>query len=266
MVFNDQSVRLLGFYYFDCLVFGYLNGMFQNIGVRIMAHELIDLEELGLEFGLQDKDWKPTPHGLFMAKVLYDHDLIQGADVLELGAGVGIHTIILELKEAKSITATEVTQELLSTTRLNMEKNGYGSKTRFVVADWLNLEGNYDVIVANPPFARSGKQNRRYFIDELILNGHKRLREGGRLIFVQSSMADLQKSLQRLEENGFQTRIIDQTRGPFRDYYYQDASFMKETQKIPNSFEMVNDKEWETLSVLEAELQPYQPPAGAHIV
>ena len=42
--------------------------------------------------------------------------------------------------------------------------------------------GPYDAVITNPPFAQSGKFNRRYFIDELILNSHKLLRGGGRTL------------------------------------------------------------------------------------
>ena len=47
----------------------------------------------------------------------------------------------------------------------------------YMVADWLAVGGSggphFDALVTNPPFAQSGKQNRRYFIDELVLNAHK---------------------------------------------------------------------------------------------
>jgi len=88
-----------------------------------------------------------------------------------------------------------------------------------MVADWLDVEGDYDLVVTNPPFCKSGKRNRRYFIDELILNAHECLRPRGRLVFVQSSMADIAKSQRRLDENGFDHEIVDCCEGPFRDYY-----------------------------------------------
>ena len=33
------------------------------------------------------------------------------------------------------------------------------------VADWLSLDGKFDLLITNPPFAKSGKQNRRYYIE-----------------------------------------------------------------------------------------------------
>lgn len=131
-------------------------------------------------------------------------------------------------------------------------------------ADWLNTEGCFDVLITNPPYMVSGKQNRRYFIDSLILDAHKRLNPGGTLVFVQSSMADTAKSIRRLEENGYAVRTLATSRGPFRDYYFEDPTFMEEIQAVPDGFELKNGEYTETLTVLCAVLQPYSPPDVAH--
>ena len=82
--------------------------------------------------------------------------------------------------------------------------------------------GPYNAIVTNPPFAQSGKYNRRYFIDELILNAHKLLAaadgaspassaDGGcrMMVFVQSSAANVPLTMHRLAENGWEgARIV----------------------------------------------------------
>ena len=80
--------------------------------------------------------------------------------------------------------------------------------------------GPYDAVVTNPPFAQSGKFNRRYFIDELILNAHKLLAAADNvstlaagsprsMVFVQSSAANVPLTMQRLAENGWEgARIV----------------------------------------------------------
>lgn len=81
--------------------------------------------------------------------------------------------------------------------------------------------GPYDSVVANPPFAQSGKYNRRYFIDELILNAHKLLTSADgvsstsagagatrTMVFVQSSAANVPLTMQRLAENGWEAWIV----------------------------------------------------------
>jgi 16S rRNA G1207 methylase RsmC len=98
------------------------------------------------------------------------------------------------------------------------------------------IGGPFDVLVTNPPFARSGKRYRRYFIYTLILDAHKLVKPGGRQIFVQSSMADIPRTIRVLEENGMHVRVVGETSGPFRQYYYEDPEYMKEMAAIPGAY------------------------------
>ena len=172
--------------------------------------------------------------------------------VLEIGAGVGNQTIVLARQGPTWLVATEITETRLETARGNVEKNCPDADfIEYRVADWLNTEGTFDLIVTAPPFCQSGKRNRRYFIDLLILDAHKRLSPGGLLVFVQSSMADLQKTQRQLEDNGFEHKILGQSEGPFRDYYFEDASFMEEMKSVPNGFEIRDGVHFETLYVIQ---------------
>ena len=216
-----------------------------------------------------EDDWMVTPHGRFLGEVLAEADLVEGREVLELGAGLGNHTVVMARQEPKRLVATEIHEDLLATTQANLEHNLQPDELAPVelrVADWLDTEGRFDVLVTNPPFAKSGKQNRRYFIDALILDAHKRLRPEGDLVFVQSSMADLDLTQAQLERNGFDHEVLAQRTGEFRDYYFEDETFMEEIQSVPDGFEVRDGTYFETLTVLRATLQPYTPPAGAHVV
>ncbi len=210
--------------------------------------------------------WRPTPHGRFLAEVLASENLVENRRVLELGAGVANHTILLARQGAAEVVATEITEERIATTRTNVERNcsEEAERVTYVVADWLDVEGAFDVVVTNPPFCKSGKRNRRYFIDALILDAHKCLVDGGRLLFVQSSMADLGRTRRELERNGFRVEILDSTRGPFRDYYFEDPEFMREIQSVENAFEVVDGAYYERLYVIAATLEPWTPWVEGH--
>ncbi len=211
-------------------------------------------------------DWTPTPHGALLADALAETDLVEGRAVLELGAGVGNHTIVIVRKGASRVVATEITEGRAATARQNVERNCAGvDRVDYRVANWVAVEGRYDVIVTNPPFAQSGQRNRRYFIDALILGASQLLAEGGDLIFVQSSMADLAKTMRRLDENGFDAEVVLERTGPFRDYYFEDPTFMEEIRNVPNGFEIRDGTHYETLSVVHGHLRPWTPPATAHL-
>ncbi len=212
-------------------------------------------EILEMDLSVGDGDWAPTPHGVSLANALAEHDLVRGKRVLEIGAGSGNHTIILLRRGAAQVVATEVDTVRLATTQANVERNCPNAAVEYRVADWLQTGGRFEVVVSNPPFCQSGKRNRRYFIDSLILDAHKRLVPGGQLVFVQSSMADIAKTLRRLEENGFAPEILDEEEGPFRDYYFEDETFMREIESVPNGFVVRGGVHFETLFVVGARLK-----------
>ncbi|MFT5050414.1 MAG: polypeptide subunit release factor methylase [Chlamydiales bacterium] len=184
-----------------------------------------------------------------MAEVLAASNFVNGQRVLELGAGTGNQTIVMLRQGARELVATEIREEFLEATRRNIARNcPDADNIEYRGADWLDTEGQFDVLVSNPPFCKSGKQNRRYFIDSLALDGHKRLVPRGTLLIVQSSMADLSKTLMQLDDNGFDARVIDRTRGLFRDYYFEDKQFMREIEEVADGYELEHGKYYECSS------------------
>jgi release factor glutamine methyltransferase len=222
---------------------------------------------LAMDLALGGDDWVPTPHGQFLAEVLAERNLVLGRRVLEVGAGSANHTILLLRQGATQVVATEISPDLLTTTRRNVEHNCPETKDRveYRVADWLNTEGTFDVLVSNPPFCKSGQRNRRYFLDSLILDGHKRLEPGGSLVFVQSSMADLGRTLLELDRNGYEAEVLDQREGPWRDYYLEDPTFLEEADRVEGGYRVEGGRRIETLTVLQARLRPWTPPPFAHL-
>ena len=189
-------------------------------------------------------DWLPTPHGFTLGEALFQEAAglragLAGKHVLELGAGTANHSVLIYRSGVASLAMTEINEERLATTQRVMSFNGCEANTRYSVADWLRVQpcpstadGKYDALVTNPPFCMSGQANRRYFIDELILNGHKVLRAGGLMVWVQSGMADVNKTFARLEENGWDGKIAHESRYPWREYYSEDPSFIAEADAV----------------------------------
>ncbi len=198
--------------------------------------------------------WNPTPHGVHLGNMLVTMDF-SGEHVLELGTGCGVHAILIARRGAAKMTLTELDQAPLDNARHNLEKHGCENPIDYVVADWTNVAGGpYDVLVTNPPFAKSGKRYRRYFIDTLILDAHKLVRPGGRLVFIQSSMADIPRSLRLMEENGMEVQIVGETDGPFRSYYFEDPAYIREMAMVPGAYSVRDGVHHERLMAFEATL------------
>ena len=196
--------------------------------------------------------WNPTPHGVHLGNMLLRLDFT-GEHVLELGTGCGLHAILLVRRGAACLTVTEVDKAPLENARHNLVKHGVKIPVDHVVADWTQVPGGpYDALVSNPPFARSGKRYRRYFIDTLILDAHKLLKPGGRLVFVQSSMADVPRSIRTMEECGMRVRVVGETDGPFRQYYFEDEDYLREMASIPGGYTVRDGVHYERLIVFDA--------------
>ena len=198
--------------------------------------------------------WNPTPHGMQLGNMLQKLSF-HGEHVLELGTGCGVHAIFLARRGAPRLTLSELDDAVLDNARHNLAKHGVDAEIDYQVADWTNVSGApFDALVTNPPFAKSGKTYRRYFIDTLILDAHKLVKPGGRLIFVQSSMADIPRSLRLMQENGMSVRIVGEADGPFRDYYHEDDEFLREMATVPGSYSIRDGVHYERLAVFEARL------------
>ena len=224
-------------------------------GSNLYPQELtLRFGDVTLELDVPEGVWNPTPHGMHLGNTILDLDF-KGSSVLELGSGCGNHTILIALRQPANLTVTEIDQAILDNTRHNLLKNNIQTPVEYLVADWTWIDqGPFDVLITNPPFAKSGKRYYRYFIDTLINDAHKLVRSGGRLIFVQSSMADAKRSVGLMEEWGMDVRIVGEHKGPFRDYYFEDEVFMRNIEKFPGAYEMIDGQHYETLTVFEATL------------
>lgn len=57
-----------------------------------------------------------------------------------------------------------------------------------------------------------------------------------------------------MQDCGMEVKIIEEQKGPFRDYYFEDQVFMNNIEKFPGAYEKINDKYIKTLVAFEATL------------
>jgi release factor glutamine methyltransferase len=223
----------------------------ENLSASQLAFSVGSLQ---LDLEVPDGVWNPTPNGILLAEVLESMDF-SGESILELGTGCGLHAIILGLRGAREMLLTEIDDAILTHARRNLDSHGVETKTRLLTADWIQVEaGGFDSLVANPPYCVSGKHYRRYYIDTLILESHKLVRPGGRIIFIHSTMADVPKTISQMEDCGISVRILAERDYPFRDYYFDDPSFILEMAKVHGSYTVRDGVHHERLVVFEGTL------------
>lgn len=74
--------------------------------------------------------------------------------ILDLGTGSGAIALALlsELPDAEAV-ATDISSAALDVARANAERHGLAGRIRFLESHWLSqIEGRFDLIVANPPY------------------------------------------------------------------------------------------------------------------
>ena len=84
-------------------------------------------------------------------------------DLLELGAGNGIISLLLSIKKFRSLTAVEIQASLADLARRNIILNNLQDRIRVVHQDLRGFDPGikYDVIFSNPPYHRkdNGRQS-----------------------------------------------------------------------------------------------------------
>lgn len=160
-------------------------------------------------------------------------------DVLDLCCGTGVVGLSLA-ERVDSVTAVDVNPIAVKNTFENFNINGVNEKLHAIVGDLftpLKREG-YDLVVMNPPYlwdgmgepkdlSWNGGRRGREFINRFIEEVGDYLKEGGRALFVQSTLNDIDESLDLIEEKGMVGKVIMK-----KDFMFEGIVVI---EVIPNS-------------------------------
>jgi release factor glutamine methyltransferase len=144
--------------------------------------------------------------------------------VLDVGTGCGILGI-LAAKKAKKVVATDVNPHAVSCARMNAKLNEVAGKMDIRLGNLFEpVEGNekYNVIVFNAPYlpserseqktwierAWAGGPSGRELVDQFISQAPRYLMEKGKIILVQSTLSNIDETIQKLEKEGLRAVIV----------------------------------------------------------
>jgi len=79
-------------------------------------------------------------------------------EILELGTGSGVISLLLSLKPFGRITALEIQPALADLARRNVALNGLGNRIAVFEEDWRTFRTGrkFDLVFSNPPYVRNG--------------------------------------------------------------------------------------------------------------
>jgi release factor glutamine methyltransferase len=155
---------------------------------------------------------------------------IRGKDVLEIGCGSGIISLILA-KNGNNVTAVDIDQKAVDATIENAAMNKLRINC-FRSDLFENVKGRFDCILFNFPYLpeRMTEENRAWAAGEDIevirrfahgAEGH--LKPDGRILFVISSLTNLENVVKIFAWHGHKTRILQEKKIPWETLYLIEA-------------------------------------------
>ncbi len=151
--------------------------------------------------------------------------------VLDMGTGCGI-LAITAAKKATKVIATDLNPHAVECTRFNAEANNVSNKVDVRLGDLFDSiqeTERFDLIVFNAPYlpselheeetwlgrAWAGGKNGRQLIDKFVNEAPLYLRQDGRILLTQSTLTNIDGTILKFSEEGFQASVVAEKKFPF---------------------------------------------------
>ena len=165
----------------------------------------------------------------------------EGEFVLDMGTGCGI-LAVLAAEKADEVLAVDINPYAIRCARKNAEINGVEDKVEFLLGDLfepIKPKGIFDLIIFNAPYlpseigeekswigkAWAGGKTGRKVIDRFISGAPNFLRRNGRIMLVQSSLSNVDESLDAFNKLGLNAKVIAETKVLFEKIVLIEAQF-----------------------------------------
>ncbi|MFP3985317.1 MAG: HemK2/MTQ2 family protein methyltransferase [Candidatus Bathyarchaeia archaeon] len=155
----------------------------------------------------------------------------RNAKVLDVGTGCGI-LAVLAAEKASRVVAIDVNPYAVNCAKRNVELNRFGAETKIYMGDLFeSVEAGekFDLILFNSPYlpveeseggswiekAWAGGKTGRAVIDRFIDGVSEYLTQKGYIMLVQSSLSNVEETLEHFSQHKLQALIIDEEKSMF---------------------------------------------------
>ena len=179
-------------------------------------------------FDISEEVYEPAEDSFLFGENL---DIEKGAKVLDIGTGCGILGI-LAAEKAVNVVAVDPNPHAIRCAKKNSALNNVRNKMAFLQAGLLtafNEFAKFDLILFNAPYLPSDKCegdswlvrswaggiNGRQIIDQFISQAPSHLKACGRILLMQSTLANSEETIRKFGEINLDTKIKAERKLPF---------------------------------------------------
>ena len=187
-------------------------------------------------FVVDEQVYEPAEDTFLIAENM---KVTKGDVVLDVGTGCGI-LAVLAAEKAKRVLAVDVNLHAIECAIKNAEASGVKDRILFRQGDLfqpIKQNERFSLILFNSPYlpsepeeeeswigkAWAGGPDGRVVIDRFIADSPNFLADSGRIQLVQSSLSDVNRTIQMFSEKGLRAMVVAQVKVPFETIVLVEA-------------------------------------------
>lgn len=182
----------------------------------------MEIEYKGTKATTAEQVYEPSEDTFLLLDSLENIGLKKTHNVLEIGTGTGIIAIHIA-KKTRHVTAIDINPYALECAKENAKQNNVKNITLFESNLFQKVHGKFDLILFNPPYLPTAKDevydepitqawyggtSGRKTTDLFLEKAPEHLNDDGQIVILDSSKAQYQKTINILKKRGFDVKII----------------------------------------------------------